>query len=385
MQLKQMKFIVAAISALVALSCGAVQAAPTYTVTDLGTLGGAYSQAAGINDSGQVVGTVATADGTSAHAFLYSGGIMTDLGTLDASNAIAGGRVRAISHASGINNSGQIVGYSQTAPFSSDHAFLYSGGSMTDLGNMSTWTSANSYASSINANGQVVGFGNAPNLSNAPYQSFLYSDGVMTDLGPPVSSGVSSYARDINDSGQVVGEAYIAGRPYHAFMFSGGVLTDIGTLGGRYSAANGINNSGQIVGWAHPFDNISIEHAFLYSDGSMIDLGTLGSNSSIAVDINDSGQVVGTFDTFPKQHAFLYSDGVMTDLNSLIDPLSGWTISDAKAINNLGQIAANGCSTTGLCRALLLTPVPEPETYMMMLAGLGLVGAMARRRNNMRK
>ena len=55
----------------------------------------------------------------------YSGGTMIDLGTL-------GG---TYSYANGINNKGQIVGYSLTAS-GQDHAFLYSGGKMTDLGTL---------------------------------------------------------------------------------------------------------------------------------------------------------------------------------------------------------------------------------------------------------
>ena len=53
------------------------------TVTDIGTLGGANTDARGINDAGQVVGCSDTAGGTS-HAFITGpdGMGMRDLGTL---------------------------------------------------------------------------------------------------------------------------------------------------------------------------------------------------------------------------------------------------------------------------------------------------------------
>ena len=55
------------------------------TVTDIGTLGGSYSYAGGINDSGQVVGNSFTAGGVD-HAFITgpNGMGMRDLGTLGA-------------------------------------------------------------------------------------------------------------------------------------------------------------------------------------------------------------------------------------------------------------------------------------------------------------
>src|SRR6516225_10340329 len=77
-----------------------------YTVTDLGTLGGAQSIAYGINATGQVVGSShITSAIYSPHAFLWQNGTMIDIGTLD------GG----YSNARAINEAGQIVGDSTTA------------------------------------------------------------------------------------------------------------------------------------------------------------------------------------------------------------------------------------------------------------------------------
>ncbi len=76
----------------------------TYSVTDLGALTGptGTSQANGINNNGQIVGSSTTSG--AYHAFSYSGGTMTDLGTLTGT---------AYSPAHGINNQGQIVGVSR--------------------------------------------------------------------------------------------------------------------------------------------------------------------------------------------------------------------------------------------------------------------------------
>ena len=100
--------------------------ARTQTFLNLGTLPGyTWSAARGVNNSGQVVGLSSNASGNS-HAFLYSGGSMTDLGTLP-------GGTRSV--ASAINDSGQVVGESDTSS-GILHAFLYSGGKMIDLGTL---------------------------------------------------------------------------------------------------------------------------------------------------------------------------------------------------------------------------------------------------------
>ncbi len=234
---------------------------------------------------------------------------------------------------------------------------------MTDLG-------FQGYAIGINDVGQIVGM-------NTNGHAFLYSNGQMQDLGTlpgcTVSTGFS-----VNISGQVVGVSQSSnGLSSQAFLYSGGQMQAIGTLGGTYSWAYGINNAGQIVGQNSTASGYL--HAFLYSGGQMQDIDTIGSEDSCAYGINSEGQVVGEvahpfFGTEYTFHAFLYSNGTMTDLNTLIASSSGWTLIQANAINDEGQIVGIGTNPAGQEDAFLLTPTPEPATLTLLaLGGLALV------------
>jgi probable HAF family extracellular repeat protein len=191
---------------------------------DLGTLGGADADARAINDSGQVTGGSAFTPGATleSHAYRYdgtpgSGGVMRDLGTLGGTG----------SRGYGINNVGQVTGNSSLGATSNEptHAFRYdgtpgSGGVMRDLG---TLGGKNSYGVGVNDAGQVAGFSDI--AGDAASHAFRYdgtpgSAGIMRDLG--TLGGMQSQSLAINNLGQVVGWSEITGSTIkHPFLYTG--------------------------------------------------------------------------------------------------------------------------------------------------------------------
>jgi probable HAF family extracellular repeat protein len=323
----------------------------SYTVTNLGSLGGTVVIPMDVNNRGEVVGLATTANNAANHAFLYRGGRMIDLGTL-------GG---ADSEATGINDRGEVVGMSGVAPGSEQFdAFIVRGGQLTDLGPVDAETAASGLVS-INASGVISG------LSNQAEDAVIERHGKETVLG--ALGGLGSVATGLNNSGQVVGFSATGTLPpangspfptiiFHAFLDSHGRMNDLGTLGGEESYANGINSRGTVVGDSLTANDAAL-HAFVDSRGKMTDLGTLGGRDSLGSAINDQGVVVGSSLTSASvNHGFIEQHGRMVDLNSLIPSGSGLVITAATGINDRGQIVAEGYQTSSPSDdlGLLLSP-----------------------------
>lgn len=219
-----------------------------------GVPGGAF----GINSLGQAVGEKFLLNpGVQYHALFWniSTGTITDLGKLGGTN----------SHARGVNEIGQAVGYSD---FATDaiHATLWylSNGTIIDLGTLQGGT--NSFAYSINNLGQVVGEGdNESGVTHAILWDL--NTGNITDLGL-LDGGTGSVAFSINDMEQAVGSSTISGLEHATFWnLSDGSITDMGTIaGGTFGTAFGINNLGQAVGES---GNSTTLHATLWNIGTV--------------------------------------------------------------------------------------------------------------------
>ncbi len=332
-----------------ALSSGA--RAETYVLKDLVPLAGTSSFASGINDVGEVVGSLST--GGPQKLFVYTHGRIV---TPTVPGLVATDSVEP----TGINDVGQVIGFG--CCIDGPGAFIY---------NFKTQAVAaipvgpQSDVAAINDRGEVTGEGSEG--LQGPF-AFLYDSksGTVSGLGSlaPGLFDATSSGNGINAAGSVTGSAEIESGAQHAFIYVGGEMRDLGTLGGQNSAGNGINRADQITGWSLTASGSM--HAFQYANGTMTDLGTLGGDFSQGNSINHSGDIVGDSDEAGDAvvHAFIYRDHKMTDLNKLIDsrsPLARFvSLSGGVGINDRGEIAANGSdSRTGESHAYLLIPNRE--------------------------
>jgi hypothetical protein len=170
----------------------------------------------------------------------------------------------------------------------------------------------------------------------------------------------------LNDEGQVLlldlSKTMSEPAEFSFFIWQEGqVIRRVASPAGYITQAIAMNRQGDVAGMLIPIDE---ESGYLIpilwtADGKEIRLKGLG-NSSFVAAINDQRQIVGSlFHEFKGPTAFLWTEteGVI-DLNSQIDRRLGWTLDEAIAINNRGQILVEAHKGALSERLLLLTPKP---------------------------
>ncbi|MCC7169527.1 MAG: hypothetical protein IT459_03685 [Planctomycetes bacterium] len=201
--------------------------------------------ATSINTSGQIVclGLDQTAfDGN--HTVIVDGGFVTDLGSLAISFHSETVGVR-------IDDLGRVVGYSFD-PFGKQHAFLWDTTQMIDLHTSSQIQGASSQAFDLNRFGEVAGSADhAGGLFDKQTATIWNASGGGLDLG--TLGGDQSVAYGINDLGVACGFSFTTLGEARAFVWKNGAMIDMNKMidpnsGWVLVSARDIDESGRIVG-----------------------------------------------------------------------------------------------------------------------------------------
>jgi probable HAF family extracellular repeat protein len=372
------------------------QPSPRYTLTDLNPKGTPSSFGGFVNSYGLVAGAYAAAGGAQ-RAAVWNNGLMFDI----SQPGLAGPNSLACC----VNEIGQVLMQGETTKDPNNENFCGYGDGLIcatylwqfgRIAQLPTLGGNNAGFGAINNVGQVAGWAEKstrdPGCSTVPAVNgngpqILDFEAVIWGPGPsqilelaPLPGDTVGLALWINDFGQAVGISGSCGNtilpgltagPHAVVWESDGSVHDLGNLGGTVNPAMlgvgngalGINNRGQITG-VSALKGDTTFHPFLWTkEEGMRDLGVLpGDLVGAGLAINKNGEIVGASISAPgpasgNPRAFLWRNGVMTDLNDLVQANAPLYLLQAFSINDAGEIAGIGATSTGDVHAFLATPI----------------------------
>lgn len=324
----------AALSSTVAFSQTAM-----FSVKVLANIPGeTQASASGINNAGNVVGTVfGSSKCPTACAVVWSNGAPTLLGSVAGSTA---------TFPSSINNAGQIAGTAALVGEGLSTAVIWNNGTSTIL--PAGPYNNESQAAFINDSGQVVGY--------SASSAIVWNGLSPTVLG--LAGSTLGKASGINNSGLIVGDT----QDNIPVVWHGTIPHNLPTIsapGGGKALA--VNDSGLVVGISSTNEGQYSSHAAAWANGKVTDLGALNTTSS-ALAVNNRGIIVGQSDSVgvSNVHAVIWSriGAPIQDLNKLISATAASEVilTGAYSINDNCTIVVGGFSRkTKLDQALLLT------------------------------
>lgn len=316
-----------------------------WTLTDIGP----QTRVAGLNDLGQVVGTLSQNSVPAERGFVWQAGGFTMM--------LYG--VGGFSQGLAINNQGVVGGllaYGMPGRSYFGHAGFTSTGNLNNLSLLPVPAGGTTddllMPMAVGANGHVVGVYSG---STGARQGFIAmgSRSVVLEAGP---------AWGVNAGGTVVGSDELTGRGY---LWRQGALSWLTPpAGSPFVNATALNDQNDVVGTASgPFGAYGVRWA---ADGSLHTLPVLpgsGGDSVLRLTaINNDGLVVGwaaelnsTGGQSPSRAA-LFTASNAVELGALPGVSGqGWVLRTADGVNALGQIAGNGVAADGSQRGYLLS------------------------------
>lgn len=383
-----------AIMGLSLLPLAAAASARVPSFQGLGDLPGGpfHSVALGVSADGSVVVGYSSSSAGGWEAFRWEGGVMTGLGDLP------GGGFS--SQATGVSADGSVVVGTGVAASGWHEGFRWQDGVMTGLGSLRT-DAPSSKANGVSGDGSVV-----VGQSDSPVSllAVRWQGGRIASLGYVPGFEVAFEAHGVSADGSVIvgeGRFWQGGARSSAFRWEGGVLTALGgdltggmshsIVDGVHSIAYGVSADGSVVVGAAA--SIPRMRSVRWKDGVMMPLGhpipqldeLFGSR---AIAASADGSVIVGDAVFNGREAFLWTEAsgkrslrqVLVDDYGLGASLDGWQLVSATAISPDGlSFAGWGQGPRGHVEGWVAT-VPEPETWAMLAAGLGILGWAARRR-----
>lgn len=350
-----------ALGAGLSLGAAAQAADPQYRVRDLTRLTGIGDATVfSLNNRGDFT----LVDRASNRGYLWRDGALHDLGLY------GGGGIA-------LNDRGEVAG-SLLGADGSRRPYLWRDGRVTDLADTLPGIVSGGQAAGINNSGRVVG--------TADGRVFIHDGARGRFLDVPGASASTGYA--VNDRGWVAGAFEREGDELRerGFLWRDGVYETLPEpivfeFGGEFRPT-AINDAGNAAVRWYDYNQGELG-ASLYIDGNTVDLGY----DRFAVDINERNWATGTFvgevgeDEFLRVAMLFRADGerVLNDL-LVAGQAARWTLNTASAINDRNQVLGTGTLADGSTRLYLATPVPEPGSVAMLLAGMGVVGVVAARR-----
>jgi probable HAF family extracellular repeat protein len=275
-----------------------IQTLKNLKVASIKVPGASTTEAMGINNLGDIVGSWEDAVTRKRYGFLLSGGVYTPI---DIPGAV-------LTVANDINDAGDIVGtYYEPADagelFGASHGYLLSAdGQLTTItvpGQRVTW------AFGINNQGQIVGgYSEWSGDQVLGVHGFMLDTGTFTPVDFPVPTPrahiLVTYASGINDAGDIVGgyNEDDIDETRRGFVLRDGVYSTFDVPGAAFTDIFAINNAGGMAGEYLDFDGLI--YGFLFSpDRGFHRLAGTGNSKQrfrwlLPFGLNDSGRIAGS-------------------------------------------------------------------------------------------